>query len=86
MPFIVGVALAFMNNYVQIYFIKEVKQEFLSRISSISTTITTALSPITAFAVGILAAVLEPSAIFLLCGFLSAIGFLLLSCALKRVS
>ncbi len=84
--FIVGVALAFMNNYVQIYFIKEVKQEFLSRISSISTTITTALSPITAFAVGILAAVLETSVIFLLCGFLTAIEFLVLSCALKRVS
>lgn len=84
--FIVGIALAFMNNYVQIYFIKEVKQEFLSRISSISTTITTALSPITAFAVGILAAVLETSVIFLLCGFLTAIGFLVLSCGLKRIS
>lgn len=84
--FIVGIALAFMNNYVQIYFIKEVKQEFLSRISSISTTITTALSPITAFAVSILAAVLETSVIFLLCGFLTSIGFLVLSCELKRIS
>lgn len=84
--FIVGIALAFMNNYVQIYFIKEVKQEFLSRISSISTTITTALSPITAFAISILAAVLETSVIFLLCGFLTAIGFFVLSCGLKRIS
>ncbi len=84
--FIVGIALAFMNNYVQIYFIKEVKQEFLSRISSISTMITTALSPITAFAVGIMATALKTSDIFWLCGFLTAIGFLLLSCGLKRIS
>lgn len=84
--FIVGIALAFMNNYVQIYFIKEVKQEFLSRISSISTTLTTALSPVTAFAISILAAALETSDIFLLCGFLTAIGFLVLSCGLKRIS
>lgn len=84
--FVLGIALAFMNNYVQIYFIKEVNKEFLSRISSISTTITTALSPITAFAVSLLAAVFETSTIFIIWGIIVIFVFISMSCCLKRKS
>lgn len=82
--FIVGIALALMNNYVQIYFIKEVKQEYLSRIASISTTITTALSPMTAFAIGVLATVLDISSVFFVCGVSIIISFFYLCCKMKR--
>ncbi len=84
--FAIGLMLAFMNNYVQIYFIKEVKQEFLSRISSISTTITTALSPLSAFIIGLLAATLETATIFLVWGMVVIVGFVLLSSRLKKVT
>lgn len=84
--FAVGLILAFMNNYVQIYFIKEVRQEFLSRISSISTTITTALSPITAFIIGLFATILETAAIFLVWGFAVIVGFVLLCGRLKKIT
>ena len=82
--FVLGIALALMNNYVQVFFLKEVNQEFLSRISSISTAITTALSPITAFAVGLLATVLETSIIFLVWGIIVMFIFTSLSYWLKR--
>lgn len=82
--FVLGIALAFMNNYMQIYFIKEVSKEYLSRISSISTTITTALSPLTAFAVGLLAAIFETSVIFIIWGIIVIFIFISLSyCLIK---
>lgn len=82
--FVLGMALAFMNNYVQIYFIKEVNKEFLSRISSISTTITTALSPITAFAVSVLATIFETALIFIIWGIIVTFTFISLSYCLKK--
>ena len=82
--FVLGIALAFMNNYVQVFFLKEVDKEFLSRISSISTTITTALSPITAFVVSLLAAILETSIIFLIWGIIVMFIFIGLGYCLKR--
>ena len=84
--FAIGLMLAFMNSYVQVYFIKEVRQEFLSRISSISTTITTALSPITAFIIGLLATILETATIFLVWGFAVIAGFVLLCGNLKKIT
>lgn len=84
--FSIGLMLAFMNNYVQIYFIKAVKQEFLSRISSISTTITTALSPITAFIIGLFATILETATIFLVWGLAVIISFVLLCSKLQKLT
>lgn len=84
--FFLGIALAFMNNYVQIFFIKKVDKEYLSRISSISTTITTMLSPLTAFAVGLLATMLETHFLFLIWGILVTITFVGLCCFLVRIT
>ena len=83
--FIVGVALAFMNNYVQIYFIKEVKQEYLARIASIATTITTALSPMTAFIISVLTTILDTSSVFLVCGVAIIVSFVFLCGKMKKV-
>lgn len=46
---LVGIAIAIMNSYVQVYFVKNVKQEYLARISSISTSITMVGAPIASF-------------------------------------
>ena len=82
--FVLGIVLAFMNNYVQIYFIKKVNKEYLSRISSISTAISTALSPLTAFAVGLLAVIFETSTIFLIWGFIIIFIFISLGYCLNE--
>lgn len=83
--FVFGIALASMNNYVQIYFIKEVSKDYLSRISSISTTITTALSPITAFAVSLSATIFETSIIFFIWGILVILIFMCLTVCVHKI-
>lgn len=84
--FLVGTALGIMNNYVQIYFIKEVDPDFLSRISSISATVTYVLSPVTAFTIGLLATVLSTAAIFFVWSFVVILGFTFLCSRMRRLT
>lgn len=83
---LVGISLASMNNCVQIFFIKEIKQEFLARISSISTTVTTAFSPLAAFGIGWLASIFDTSTVLAICAGVIIVSFLGLGYRMKRLS
>lgn len=81
----VGVFIAYLNSYVQVFFVQNVKKDYLARIAAISTTITSIGTPISAFLVASLAKIMSCSYIFMLTGIISILCFLLLSKKLKVV-
>ncbi len=79
-----GLFLGVLNSYVQIFFVKNVKQEYLSRIASIANTVVSIGSPIAAAIVAFMASVLVCNQIILIAGIFTVVAFIVLSGMLSR--
>ncbi len=81
---IYGLLISYLNSYVQIFFVKNVKQEYLSRISAIAATINTIGTPISAFIIAFIATFLLCKYVLLLVGIVTIFLFLILSKKLNK--
>lgn len=81
----VGVFIAYLNAYVQVFFVQNVHKDYLARIAAIATTITIIGSPISAFIVAGLTNIMACKDIFLLTGIVAILVFLILSNKIRIV-